>query len=282
MAKERERFYQDEEIVPTASTSTSSDDPDFECEINSTTKARTSHTIRRLFRDFKARRAGILKALTTEAESFYRRCDPEKDELGLYGLPNGTWDVKFPEELVPPDMPEPTLGINFARYGSKEEWLAIVAVHSDSWLLALTFYLGSHYGLDQESRRELFSMINNLPTIYEVVTGAAKKPTNERTPKNSSKSNKSASQLMYSIYVSLFCCNSRLPVENAPFLAPKGPAKHRRLVIKILLHAMTEVKRIPHAVPICGMQPISQRDPPVSLHTSIPPIQALQNMISPA
>jgi len=37
-------------------------------------------------------------------------------------------------------------------------------------------------------------MINNLPTIYEVVTGTAKKQTKEKTPKNSSKSNKSGTK----------------------------------------------------------------------------------------
>lgn len=37
-------------------------------------------------------------------------------------------------------------------------------------------------------------MINNLPTIYEVVTGTAKKQSKEKTPNSSSKSNKSNSK----------------------------------------------------------------------------------------
>jgi hypothetical protein len=38
-------------------------------------------------------------------------------------------------------------------------------------------------------------MINNLPTIYEVVTGTAKKQTKEKTPKSSSKNNKSGTKV---------------------------------------------------------------------------------------
>jgi len=48
-------------------------------------------------------------------------------------------------------------------------------------------------------------MINGLPTIFEVVTGTAKKQTKERTPNNSAKSNKSNSKVnnhaLYSIHV---------------------------------------------------------------------------------
>jgi hypothetical protein len=38
-------------------------------------------------------------------------------------------------------------------------------------------------------------MINNLPTIFEVVTGAAKKQAKEKTPNSSSKSNKPSSKV---------------------------------------------------------------------------------------
>jgi hypothetical protein len=44
-------------------------------------------------------------------------------------------------------------------------------------------------------RKRLFTMINNLPTIYEVVTGTAKKEPKEKTPKNSNKSSKSGSKV---------------------------------------------------------------------------------------
>ncbi|KAJ0977195.1 hypothetical protein J5N97_012669 [Dioscorea zingiberensis] len=199
-----------------------------------------------VFRDFRGRRAGLIKALTTDVERFYQLCDPEKENLCLYGLPNETWEVNLPAEEVPPELPEPALGINFARDGMNEkDWLALVAVHSDAWLLAVAFYFGARFGFDKEARpdeertvkdveycklcllycslsnlgccvalliflylfmmsgqsskficcvflnqRRLFHMINGLPTIYEVLTGAAKRRSQarEKTPNSSSKS----------------------------------------------------------------------------------------------
>ena len=44
-------------------------------------------------------------------------------------------------------------------------------------------------------RKRLFTMINNLPTVYEVVTGTAKKEPKDKTPKNSNKSNKTGSKV---------------------------------------------------------------------------------------
>jgi hypothetical protein len=44
-------------------------------------------------------------------------------------------------------------------------------------------------------RKRLFSMINSLPTVYEAVTGNAKKESKEKTPKSNSKSNKSGSKV---------------------------------------------------------------------------------------
>ncbi|KAF3341130.1 PHD finger protein ALFIN-LIKE 8-like protein [Carex littledalei] len=120
----------------------------------------------------------------------------EKENLCLFGLPDGTWKVNVPPDEAPPDMPEPVTGINFCRRGGMEEkqWRSFIAEHSDVWLLALTFYLGADSGLSQESRKVLFEMMSDLPTMYEVVTGVDNEPTNERTPNNSSESNKSPSQ----------------------------------------------------------------------------------------
>lgn len=77
----------------------------------------------------------------------------EKENLCLYGLPNETWEVNLPAEEVPPELPEPALGINFARDGMDEkDWLSLVAVHSDAWLLAVAFYFGARFGFDKEAR----------------------------------------------------------------------------------------------------------------------------------
>ncbi|KAM0940152.1 putative chromatin regulator PHD family [Dioscorea sansibarensis] len=150
-----------------------------------------------VFRDFRGRRAGLIKALTTDVEGFYQLCDPEKENLCLYGLPNETWEVNMPAEEMPPELPEPALGINFARDGMNDnDWLALVAVHSDAWLVAVAFYFGARFGFDKEARRRLYNMINGLPTIYEVVTGNAKRQSQgrEKTPNSGSK-NKSDSNM---------------------------------------------------------------------------------------
>lgn len=77
----------------------------------------------------------------------------EKENLCLYGLPSEQWEVNLPVEEVPPELPEPVLGINFARDGMQEkDWLSLVAVHSDTWLLALAFYFGARFGFDKTDR----------------------------------------------------------------------------------------------------------------------------------
>ena len=78
---------------------------------------------------------------------------PEKENLCLYGFPNEHWEVNLPAEEVPPELPEPVLGINFARDGMQEkDWLSLVAVHSDAWLLAIAFYFGARFGFDRADR----------------------------------------------------------------------------------------------------------------------------------
>ncbi|XP_056166800.1 PHD finger protein ALFIN-LIKE 4-like isoform X2 [Syzygium oleosum] len=151
-------------------------------------------TVEEVFRDFKGRRAGMIKALTTDVEEFYQQCDPEKENLCLYGFPNEQWEVNLPAEEVPPELPEPALGINFARDGMQEkDWLSLVAVHSDAWLLAVSFYFGARFGFDKVDRHNLFAMINDLPTIFEVVTGTVKKQTKEKTSVSNHSSSKSKS-----------------------------------------------------------------------------------------
>ncbi|URD77491.1 PHD finger protein [Musa troglodytarum] len=172
--------------------------------------ARVSRTPEEVFRDFRGRRAGMIKALTTgcasspslvrfpgffiDVDKFYQQCDPGESLRSSISR-SGTWEVNLPAEEVPPELPEPALGINFARDGMAEnDWLALVAVHSDAWLLAVAFYFGARFGFDKESRRRLHNMINNLPTIYEVVTGTAKQQPREKNPNGTSKSNKSSSK----------------------------------------------------------------------------------------
>lgn len=66
------------------------------------------------------------------------------------GEPNGAWALDLPAEEVPAELPEPCLGINFARDGmSRKEWLALVAVHSDAWLMSVAFYYGAKLNSEQ-------------------------------------------------------------------------------------------------------------------------------------
>ena len=87
-------------------------------------------------------------------------CGVEKENLCLYGHPNESWEVNLPAEEVPPELPEPALGINFARDGmQRKDWLSLVAVHSDCWLLSVSFYFGARLNRNE---RYLFSFSLNL------------------------------------------------------------------------------------------------------------------------
>ncbi|KAK4359597.1 hypothetical protein RND71_021826 [Anisodus tanguticus] len=126
-------------------------------------------SVEEIFKDYSSRRAAIVRALTYDVDEFYNLCDPEKENLCLYGHPNETWEVNLPAEEVPPELPEPALGINFARDGmNRRDWLSLVAVHSDCWLLSVSFYFGAR--LNRNERKRLFSLINDVPTVFEVVT----------------------------------------------------------------------------------------------------------------
>ncbi|GAB4847426.1 PHD finger protein Alfin1 [Ancistrocladus abbreviatus] len=145
-------------------------------------------TVDEVFKDFRGRRAGLIKALTIDFDKFFQQCDPEKENLCLYGLPNESWEVNLPVAEVPPELPEPALGINFARDGMQEkDWLSLVAVHSDSWLLAVAFYFGGRFGFGKNERKRLFEMINELSTISEVLIN---QPRDESGAHSSSSENK--------------------------------------------------------------------------------------------
>ncbi|KAL2650217.1 hypothetical protein R1flu_018345 [Riccia fluitans] len=130
----------------------------------------SSATREQIFRNIKSRREGIIKALTCDAEQFYVECDPDLDNMCLYGLPDGRWEVDVPEVEVPPDLPEPALGINFCRDGMPmDEWLAFIALHSDAWLIALASFFAADLG--RPDKKRLFMMLSDLPTAYDLVTG---------------------------------------------------------------------------------------------------------------
>lgn len=95
-------------------------------------------------------------ALNWNKVSIFGVCS-DKENLCLYGHPNESWEVTLPAEEVPPELPEPALGINFARDGmNRKDWLSLVAVHTDSWLLSVAFYLGARLNRNERYISSLF------------------------------------------------------------------------------------------------------------------------------
>ncbi|GMH40987.1 hypothetical protein BSKO_08897 [Bryopsis sp. KO-2023] len=121
-----------------------------------------------VYQEWSKRRNGILRALTTDVNKLYELCDPSRENLCLYGLDDSSWTVDLPVDDVPPELPEPAMGINYARDGmKKKDWLAMIAAHSDSWLLAVAFFKAACFTKGQRNR--LFTMINEQPTLFELV-----------------------------------------------------------------------------------------------------------------
>jgi hypothetical protein len=89
--------------------------------------------------------------------------------------------VDLPAEEVPPELPEPVLGINFARDGmDKKDWLALVAVHSDAWLMSVAFYFASKMDAagrcctEKELWNFVFSSRTELALTVRLCSGSSK------------------------------------------------------------------------------------------------------------
>jgi len=143
-------------------------------------------SVKAVFEDFTGRRAGLLKALTCDIDELLRQCDPYDDEqtnLCFFGFPDKTWEVMEPSRNVPAKLPEPFLGINHTSHlmaRSHEHWLLFVASHSDAWLLSTAFFAAST--LDREQKASLFDLINELPTLYQVLSSKTSANNIVRTP----------------------------------------------------------------------------------------------------
>lgn len=80
----------------------------------------------------------------------------------------------MPAEEVPAELPEPCLGINFARDGmARKEWLALVAVHSDAWLMSVAFYYGAKLNIEQRYGFFLFGSIGTICLLLYIGGQAA-------------------------------------------------------------------------------------------------------------
>ncbi|XP_031398541.1 PHD finger protein ALFIN-LIKE 4-like [Punica granatum] len=113
--------------------------------------------------------------------------DREGDQA-LYGFLDGHWEVKVPEEEMPPKFPEPTIIINVPKDDKPfEEWLFNVVAFSDAWLLSMMTHYAKSLKFSKADRSVwwksqepehsskltflgwLFSTIRKLPTVLEVV-----------------------------------------------------------------------------------------------------------------
>ncbi|XP_073361408.1 PHD finger protein ALFIN-LIKE 3-like [Aegilops tauschii subsp. strangulata] len=126
-----------------------------------------SWTVENIYEDFSGRRSALVQALTTEQDTLYDLLREEgKEPMCLYGYADGSWQLTLPEEMVPPGLPVPTRGINRRRdYVNRSDYLTLVAHHSDSWLMGVTFFLSTH--LDANQRIHLFNMVNEMRTVHD-------------------------------------------------------------------------------------------------------------------
>ncbi|TVU18974.1 hypothetical protein EJB05_35097, partial [Eragrostis curvula] len=114
------------------------------------------YTVMQIGHDFSCRRAALIRAITKGLES-----------MCLYGHINGSWEVREPELLVPPRLPQPMRGFNLFRGNMKHvQWLQEIAKRCDSWLISLSFFFGANI-LNANGRLQLFYHINSLETVHE-------------------------------------------------------------------------------------------------------------------
>ncbi|XP_019190546.1 PREDICTED: PHD finger protein ALFIN-LIKE 4-like [Ipomoea nil] len=138
-------------------------------------------SVEEVFLQFKGRRTALLSALT-KAQNW---------KLCLIGHPGERWEVNIAEEEMHVVLPQPLRGINFGRDRmDKREWLTMLALHSDTWLLRVAFNFSSRFRHDKADRSRLFDMINELPTILEVVSGKAVEPPKHNPKLRNDDSNK--------------------------------------------------------------------------------------------
>ncbi|KAG9153377.1 hypothetical protein Leryth_017282 [Lithospermum erythrorhizon] len=159
-------------------------------------------TVEEVFDDFKGRRAGLIQALTTGINShlfqkieclsvaqFIVFCSAALNVIKGGICVSTGFQVSLgskPTRLSASELPEPALGINFARDGMQEkDWLSLVAVHSDSWLLSVAFYFGARFGFGKSERKRLLR--NFWITILIMDFKLTKQPKQENSAHNSSK-----------------------------------------------------------------------------------------------
>eukprot|EP00793_Prasinoderma_coloniale_P001898 PRCOL_00007261-RA len=122
-----------------------------------------------------SRRAAILRALTTEVSALKAACGDQSRVLCLFAHDDGRWTVDEPSPQVPPDLPEPVLGINLVLPAMHEaNWLDFLAAHSEAWLLSTAMFRAAQCRppCGKDERRALFHAINGGPSLVDEVRRA--------------------------------------------------------------------------------------------------------------
>lgn len=106
----------------------------------------------------------------SDFDALYTAADPAAPALCLAAGPDGTWSLGPPHPDVPPPLPEPCVGINFAKDGtSRAEWATVLAAHCDAWLMSLAAFFMGAAGLGAAGRQTLFDRINALDPLFDAV-----------------------------------------------------------------------------------------------------------------
>jgi len=106
----------------------------------------------------------------TDSDAFFGMVTAKGAAMSLFATPDGRWHYEPAPQLVPRHTPHPAVGINRAvcrHHHHKTDWLAYTAIHSDAWLVALTFHNGAQARLTSVGRAVLSARINELSTLLE-------------------------------------------------------------------------------------------------------------------
>lgn len=102
-------------------------------------------------------------------------CGDQSRVLCLFAHDDGRWTVDEPSPQVPPDLPEPVLGINLVLPAMHEaNWLDFLAAHSEAWLLSTAMFRAAQCRppCGKDERRALFHAINGGPSLVDEVRRA--------------------------------------------------------------------------------------------------------------
>ena len=128
-----------------------------------------SHSL--VFADWRSRRNGVARALTSERQTLRAVCELQcrSAPCALHVTANGVWQILPEVQALPSRLPLPSSGINLAFDDLPEsEWLHLLALHSDAWLAARAIYMAHALHLPRSDRQSLARAILAEPPLYKL------------------------------------------------------------------------------------------------------------------